>query len=112
MPTPNDNVTSLLSTLLGAAWLLPLVSFALIVFFGKRMGKGGKLAGYVACGAIMTSCVLSLIALFGVWLPNHPLPKAEPAQHAVAAHDAGHAGEHGSHEAHPASHAHGPAPPP
>lgn len=49
--------------LLGAAWLLPLVSFALILFFGPRMGKAGKGASYVAIGAILTGLVLSLIAL-------------------------------------------------
>ena len=36
---------ALLPTLLGLAWLLPLASFVLIVFFGKRMGHGGKAAG-------------------------------------------------------------------
>ncbi len=42
-----------LSMLLGAAWLLPLASFAVIVLFGPRMGKHGVLAGYVATGAIL-----------------------------------------------------------
>ena len=41
-----------------AAWLLPLASFALIVFFGPRMGKHGMLAAYVATGAIVGSFVL------------------------------------------------------
>ncbi|REJ68663.1 MAG: NADH-quinone oxidoreductase subunit L [Planctomycetota bacterium] len=51
-------------TLLGAAWLLPLVSFTLILLFGPRMGKAGKAASYVAIGAIGGGFVLSLIALF------------------------------------------------
>ncbi len=61
-----DPVTAL-PKLLGAAWLVPLASFALIVFFGPRMGKAGKLAGHLATAAILSSCVLSMIALFGVW---------------------------------------------
>jgi NADH-quinone oxidoreductase subunit L len=67
---------SLLPTLLGAAWLLPLASFTLIVFFGPKMGHHGKGAGFVSVGAIVTSCVLSMIAMFGVWLPHHPLSDA------------------------------------
>ena len=54
---------SLIPTLLAAAWLLPLVSFTLIVLFGPRMGKAGKGASYVAIAAIGTGFVLSLIAL-------------------------------------------------
>ena len=42
------DLTTLLPTLLGLAWLLPLASFVLIVFFGKRMGHGGKAAGLLA----------------------------------------------------------------
>ena len=54
------NLTTLLPTLLGLAWLLPLASFVLIVFFGKRMGHGGKAAGFVATGAIVSgSCFRS-----------------------------------------------------
>jgi NADH-quinone oxidoreductase subunit L len=73
--------------LLGVAWLLPLVSFTLIVFFGPRMGKAGNKAGYLATGAILASCLLSLFALFFVWLPNYGVP--EPVQHGAAA-SAGH----------------------
>ncbi len=65
-----DPVTAL-PKLLGLAWLLPLASFALIVFFGPRMGKAGRLAGYVATGAILASCLLSLVALLGVWIPHY-----------------------------------------
>ncbi len=70
------NPVSTLPTLLLWAWLLPLVSFVVILFFGKTMGPAGKFAGYVATGAIATSCLLSLIALFGAWLPSHPLADA------------------------------------
>jgi len=75
------------------AWLLPLASFVLILFFGKHMGPAGKLAGYLATGAIATSCLLSMFAMFGVWLPNHPL--------AAVAHDAGHddSGQHHNQDA-------------
>ena len=54
---------TLLPTLLGPAWLLPLASFVLIVFFGKRMGHGGKAAGYLATAAIVSGFVLSLVGL-------------------------------------------------
>ena len=74
--------TSALPTLLGLAWLIPLASFALILFFGARMGKHGVLAGWLATGAILTSCVLSLVALFGVWHPNHG---GAPVHHTDAA---------------------------
>ena len=57
------NLASTLPVLLGLAWLLPLVSFVLIVFFGPRMGPHGKYAAYVATGAISAGFVLSLVAL-------------------------------------------------
>ncbi|HEV3137436.1 MAG TPA: hypothetical protein VGZ26_06020, partial [Pirellulales bacterium] len=65
---------STLPKLLGLAWLLPLASFVLIVFFGPRMGKAGSKAGYLATGAILASCLLSLFSLFCVWLPKYELP--------------------------------------
>ena len=80
-----------LSTLLMWAWLLPLASFVLILFFGKRMGSHGKLAGHLATGAILTSAVLSFSALFGVWLPNNPLP--DPVHHGEEHVDEGHGEE-------------------
>ena len=93
-----DPVTTL-PTLLLWAWLLPLASFVVIVFLGKFMGPAGKFAGYVATGAIGTSCLLSLIALFGVWLPSHPLADASHHSSTDASHhsstDALH---HNSHE--------------
>ena len=52
-----------LSDLLGLAWLLPLLSFVLIVFFGPRMGKAGINASYVSIGAIVGACLLSIAAL-------------------------------------------------
>ena len=90
-----------LSTLLMWAWLLPLASFVLILFFGKRMGSHGRLAGNLATGAILTSAVLSFSALFGVWLPANPLP--DPVHHGEEHAEEGHSegehaeeGEHGS----------------
>jgi proton-translocating NADH-quinone oxidoreductase chain L len=69
------NLTTLLPTLLAAAWLLPLASFVLIVFFGRRMGHGGKAAGLLATAAIVCGFVLSLSALV-CWLGVHPLTAA------------------------------------
>jgi NADH:ubiquinone oxidoreductase subunit 5 (subunit L)/multisubunit Na+/H+ antiporter MnhA subunit len=77
-----DPTGVLLSWLLGTAVLLPLASFVLILLFGPLMGKAGRQAGYCATGAILSSCILSFIAL-GVWLSNHA-----PAEPAHAAHDA------------------------
>ncbi|MEX0866121.1 MAG: proton-conducting transporter membrane subunit, partial [Pirellulales bacterium] len=62
-----------LPLLLLAAWLTPLASFVLVVFFGKRMGNAGVGGAYVATAAIAISCGLSLIALFG-WVNHHGLP--------------------------------------
>ncbi|MEQ8210725.1 MAG: NADH-quinone oxidoreductase subunit L [Lacipirellulaceae bacterium] len=88
---------SLLPTLLTFAWLIPLASFVVILFFGKHMGPHGKLAGHVAALSIGTSCLLSMIALFGVWLPNHELVDAHHGGH-----DATHEGE--DHESHDEDH--------
>ena len=62
--------------LLRAAWLLPLVSFTIIVFGGKRLGKAGVLAGYLATGAIVGAFVLSMTA-FGLWLNAYGVPTLE-----------------------------------
>jgi NADH-quinone oxidoreductase subunit L len=62
--------------LLRAAWLLPLVSFTVIVFGGKRLGKAGVLAGYIATGAIVGAFLLSMTA-FGLWLNNYGVPTVE-----------------------------------
>ena len=56
------------------AWLVPLISFVFILLFGKYLGPHGKGAGYVATLAIVTSGILSFIALFVVWLPYHDMP--------------------------------------
>ncbi len=72
---------STLPILLMAAWLVPLASFVLIVLFGKYMGPHGKGAGYLSVLAIITSAIFSLIAMFGVWLPNHELPTSGHGDH-------------------------------
>ncbi len=76
-----------LPTLLLIAWLLPLASFAIISIgysvpqlMGIRVRYSTQhYAGYIAVTAIVASCLLSMIALFGIWLPNHPLPT--PSHH-------------------------------
>jgi len=88
-----------LPRLLGIAWLAPLAAFTAIVLFGKRMGPHGKYAGYLSVAAILTSAVLSLFAMLGVWLPNHPLTGAA-THHEGQSHEAGeHAGKHAEGEA-------------
>jgi NADH:ubiquinone oxidoreductase subunit 5 (subunit L)/multisubunit Na+/H+ antiporter MnhA subunit len=71
----------MLPLLLGLAWLLPLCSFAAILFFGPRMGKGGRGAAYLATGAIVLAFALSLTAHV-CWLMEHPLsgPEASAAE--------------------------------
>jgi NADH:ubiquinone oxidoreductase subunit 5 (subunit L)/multisubunit Na+/H+ antiporter MnhA subunit len=79
------NPATTLPNLLLVALLLPLVSFAVITIgysvpqlFGRWPSyASSKLAGYIAIGAIVAACVLSLVAMFGVWLPAHPLTGAE-----------------------------------
>ena len=73
-----------LSTLLGWAVVLPLVSFAVIVIAAKWLGRS---AGHVAIAAIGGACVLSFISL-AIWLGSN-WPPAPHHEHA----DAGH-GEH------------------
>ena len=104
---------SQLPTLLGLAWLAPLVSFVAILFFGPRMGHHGRNAAWVATAAIVTSLLLSLAA-FGTWLSAHPVTAVAHGGHAAAvdghaadthAADAavgGHSG-HGDHDGHASS---------
>ena len=84
---------SWLPTLLATAWLTPLASFVLILFFGKHMGTHGSGAGKVATGAIVIAAICSFTALFGVWLPAHPLKDAshhgEHSEEATGNHTAG-----------------------
>ncbi len=63
MPSP--------ALLLLLAALLPLASFATLLFVGKRMGT--PLAGWVATGAMIGSFTCSLLALF-FWLQTGFLP--------------------------------------
>jgi NADH-quinone oxidoreductase subunit L len=76
-----------LPTLLLIAWLLPLVSFAVICIgysvpqmLGIRVRYATQqFASYIAIAAIVGGFLLSIYSLFVVWLPAHPL-KA-PAHH-------------------------------
>jgi proton-translocating NADH-quinone oxidoreductase chain L len=83
-----------LPLLLGAAWLAPLAAFVIIVFFGKRMGHGGVGGGRLSVAAIVTSCALSMFAMFAVWLPANPLKDA--SHHGT--HEAGDHEDGGAHE--------------
>jgi len=77
-----------LPQLLGLAWLMPLASFVLILFFGPKMGPHGRNAAWVATAAIVTSLVLSLVA-FVSWLGAHPVVESAHGDHGAA-----HAGDH------------------
>lgn len=82
-----------LSTLLGLAWLIPLGSFAAILFFGPKMGPHGRNAAWVATGAIGASFALSLFA-FGTWMVSHPpqvIDHHGGEHHEAEHHEAGHA---------------------
>src|SRR3954453_20512393 len=74
-----------LPTLLLIAWLLPLASFT-IICIGYSIPQMLRVrvrystqtfAGYIAIAAIVGACVLSMTAMFRIWLPTHPLPAAE-----------------------------------
>ncbi len=82
---------SLLPTLLGLAWLLPLASFIVILFAGPRLGHHGKGAAGMATAAIVGSFVLSLMAFLS-WVAQHPVRVAAHGDHAGA-----HASVDGSH---------------
>ena len=93
--------------LLGIAWLLPLASFVAILFFGPRMGKAGKCAGYVATGAIMLAFVCSAVAMI-VWLSGHPIETGGGGHgHGAAAGDHAEAQAEHQDEAKHADHGHG-----
>src|SRR5437773_249586 len=61
--------------LLIIATILPLLSFTLLVFVGKRMGK--PLAGYVATVAIGMSFVLSIWAMWSWGIGGSYMPRGE-----------------------------------
>lgn len=75
----HTTLESSLPLLLGMAWLLPLVSFTLIVLFGPRMGKHGIGAAYLATFAIVLGFCFSAISL-GMWLYANPLSPAHAAE--------------------------------
>ena len=102
------DLSTQLPQLLGLAWLMPLASFVLILFFGPKMGHHGRNAAWVATAAIVTSLVLSLVA-FVSWLGAHPVSAVHHGGDHGAAHAedhadaAGHvAGEHGGDAGHAA----------
>jgi NADH-quinone oxidoreductase subunit L len=79
-------LSTLLPTLLGIAWLLPLASFTLIVLFGPRMGKHGVGASYLATSAIAIGALCSWFSL-ACWFGYYGFKPAEHGaeSHAVAA---------------------------
>jgi NADH-quinone oxidoreductase subunit L len=77
------DLESLLPTLLGLAWLLPLASFVIILFAGPRLGDHGKGAAGVATAAIVGSFVLSLVA-FVSWVAEHPVRAVAHGDHGEA----------------------------
>ena len=91
------DAATLLPMLLGAAVLLPLLSFAVIVLAGPNLGEHGKAAGTVATAAILGAALLSYLSLF-VWLGSN-WPQVAHHGHeghgAHSVHDDGH-GSHGS----------------
>ena len=93
-------LNNILPLLLGTAWLLPLASFVFILLFGKRMGKAGRGAGFVATGAIVTAFLLSATALL-FWLSTHRIEAAshDSAKSNATAHDTTPSEEHSEHAA-------------
>lgn len=91
------NLYDSIPTLLGIAWLLPLLSFTIIVLFGPKLGPHGKYASYVAAGAIVAGFVLSLTSLVS-WVGGPSDQHATPV--ALASADPGHGHEGASADAH------------
>ena len=86
------DASTLLPMLLGAAVLLPLLSFTVIVLAGPNLGEHGKAAGTIATAAILGAAILSFLSLF-IWLgSNWPSPGGH--------HDHGHAAAHGDAHGH------------
>jgi len=84
-----------LPAFLGFAVLLPLISFAVILVLGPRMGKAGALAAYVATGAIAGGFLLSIISLLFIWIPHHwPSSEGHHGEHDSVAH----VDQHGEHD--------------
>jgi len=59
-------------TLLAIAWLLPLASFTVIVLLGRGLGQSGRLAGWLATGAIVAGFLLSATSLV-IWTTSEHL---------------------------------------
>jgi len=80
----------LVPLLLGTAVLAPLTSFWIILLLGRRLGRNGEAAAYVAVSAIIFAGVCSFLSL-GIWLANHfPVD----AHHGHGEHGDGHAADH------------------
>ncbi len=105
-----------LKWLLGIAWLLPLVGFAVEIFggyWGKRFdpasnGKKTKLAAYMAVFCIGTGFLLSLSAFF-IWkgaTDVQLVTAAHAAEHGES-HDGDHGDGHDHHDGHDHDEGHG-----
>ncbi len=81
-----------LPTILGAAVLLPLISFVVIVLFGAAMRKAHVPTNYIATGAIVGSFVLSFTAMC-IWLSVNGMPEVHE-HHAEHAEPHGDSGDH------------------
>lgn len=96
--TPMNPATTL-PTILAIAWLLPLAAFALVwVGYSLPQMAGGRAsygaqrtAGWLATGAIGTSCVLAIVALI-IWLTYTAPHEVATVHETAAAHQA--ASEH------------------
>lgn len=82
-------------TLLACAVLLPLLSFAVILVAGPKMGKAGSFAGIVATGAILGAAVLSFISL-GIWIGTYPPTDADQAHASEHSTEGDHGNDHGN----------------
>ncbi len=112
MPTTEAiNLGNTLGGLLTAAWLLPLIGFAVEIFGGFWGSRKSKAAAYIAVACIGTSFLLSAAALMSWVNTTHWSPKAhgehggehgalESAGHETAAHGIA---SHGAGEAHSAT---------
>ena len=91
----NEHTSHTLPLLLGIAWLLPLASFTLIVFFGPRMGQRTATDAGISwpCGAIIVGVRAVADRAVRLGCATHPLVAGHHARHEPAAK---HAAEHAS----------------
>ncbi len=80
---PDIDGAKTIPMLLVGAWLLPLGSFGVLLFFSPWLDRRGRAAGWLAVGAVAGAFLLCTIAL-GFWLSQPPADGFGWSQHSVS----------------------------